>query len=369
MALFNESNPDGDLIASNWNHRIIGTATGISLAVAIKRFWIAIFLGRQTYFRYSDKLATLMSKMLLISEVAGLSRRALSNIRKRETAMARSFTANDMDGLMEDAYEDDGSRGNDDSLAMTATTGVTGIDTMKTSVVIDPDDCNPYTGRLSSSQRNRITRLLGAWEEPNEDVRATEAMSIESLMHFRRAMTHLRNELPFSSSFGPAGSREDCVASSQEVFRALMRMSDSDEVLNFEVIALLGAKSDGTLDQNKLMDLIRLFRPDRDGSLSMVHFVRSVDKVYKEVRMLRASVHNSSKVDGQFEVIFNFVFYIVAVVVALNVFGLDPFAIFVSISGLILGFAFSEYWVWPIVAKVLVPHPSSSSPHLLFSLF
>ena len=371
--MFNGSNPDGNLILSNWNHRIIGLATGISLATAIKRFWIAIFFGRQTYYRYSEQLAALMSKMLLISEVAGLSRQASSNLRKRETTIARSFTVNDMDGLMDDAYQDERSTGNDDSLGITATTSAMGLETMKTSVVIDPDDCNPYTGRLSSTQRNRITRLLGAWDEPNEDVKETEAMSIESLMHFRRAMTHLRNELPFSSSFGPAGSREDCVASSQEVFRALMRMSDSDEVLNFEVLALLGAKSDGTLDQNKLVDLIRLFRPDRDGTLSMVHFVRSVDKVYKEVRMLRASVHNSSKVDGQFEVIFNLVFYVVAAVIAMNVFGLDPFAIFVSISGLILGFAFSEYCVLSTVANRLMPYicflPLSSDRDSKFQVF
>jgi hypothetical protein len=338
------------LIPSDWNHRILSLATGISFAVAVKRFWIAILLGRQTYYQYSEKLASLMSKMLLISEVAGLSLQAVSTqgrefLRKRE--MTKSLTLDEMDGLMDNAYDDAsamGSKSLDDSLGVTATTGGTGLDGMKPTVVIDPEDCNPYTGRLSSVQRNRITRLLGAWEEPNEDIKNTEAMSIASLMHFRRALTHLRTELPFSSSFGPAGTREDCVASSQEVFERLMKMSDLDEALNFEVIALLGAKSDGTLDQNKLLDLIKLFRPDRDGSLSMVHFARSVDQVYKEVRMLRASVHNSSKVDGQFETIFNFVFYAVNVVIALNVLGFDPFALFLSISGLILGFAFSKWY-------------------------
>ena len=59
--------------------------------------------------------------------------------------------------------------------------------------------------------------------------------------------------------------------------------------------------------------------------------------------MLRASVNNSTKVDGQFETIFNLIFYVVILVIALNTFGLDPLALFVSISGLILGFAFSEY--------------------------
>jgi len=340
VSLFNESNPDGNLSYSTWNHRVLGLATGISLAVAIKRFWIAIFLGRQTYYRYSDQLAILLSKMLLISEVAALSGQAARN--KRDTNAARSFTGDEMGELMNDAYDDESraaSADHGDSLGVTA---MTGLDATKQIIVVDPDDCNPYTGRLSGVQRNRITRLLGAWEEPNQDMMNTEAMSVESLMRFRRAMTHLRNELPFSSSFGPAGTREDCVISSQEVFSLLLNMSDSETLLNFEVIALLGAKNDGTLDQDKLIDLIKLFRPDRDGTLSMVHFVRSVDTVYKEVRMLRASVHNSSKVDGQFETIFNFFFYLIIAVIVLNVLGLDPFAIFVSVSGLILGFAFSE---------------------------
>jgi hypothetical protein len=40
------------------------------------------------------------------------------------------------------------------------------------------------------------------------------------------------------------------------------------------------------------------------------------------------------------------VFYMVAAVIALNVLGFDPFAIFVSVSGLILGFAFSKFFAF-----------------------
>lgn len=32
--------------------------------------------------------------------------------------------------------------------------------------VVDPDDRHPLTGRLTSTQKNRITQLLGTWEEP-----------------------------------------------------------------------------------------------------------------------------------------------------------------------------------------------------------
>jgi hypothetical protein len=39
-------------------------------------------------------------------------------------------------------------------------------------------------------------------------------------------------------------------------------------VLSFDVLALSVTNSDGTLDEEKLRELIRLFRPDRHGMLS-----------------------------------------------------------------------------------------------------
>jgi hypothetical protein len=74
-------------------------------------------------------------------------------------------------------------------------------------------------------------------------------------------------------------------------------MRSPGEEVNFEVLALLGVRIDGSLDQMKLRDLIRLFRPDRDGSINLLAFVKAIDSVYKEIRLLRASVVNSSKID------------------------------------------------------------------------
>lgn len=54
-----------------------------------------------------------------------------------------------------------------------------------------------------------------------------------------------------------------------------------------------------------IKDLIHLLRPDRDGSIGLVDFVKSVDVVYKRIRLLRASIRNSQKIDGAFELLFN----------------------------------------------------------------
>lgn len=76
------------------------------------------------------------------------------------------------------------------------------------------------------------------------------------------------------------------VRSSQEVYRRLMLKSPDPNVLKFRVLAEV-AIQDGKLDQEKLKELIRLLRPQRDGSLPLVDFVKSIDSVYKEAKLLR----------------------------------------------------------------------------------
>jgi hypothetical protein len=188
---------------------------------------------------------------------------------------------------------------------------------------------------------------------------------VSALLHFRRALACLRTDFPFSSSFGPAGTREDTITSSQDVYERLLLGSEDGSCLHFNVLATLGVFPDGSLDQDKLVELIRIFRPDRDGTLSVVDFVKSIDAVYRELRLLRASVNNStkvrkgmhrshsrlrrhshhmpSKIDKSFENIFNIVFYGLITVVVLSQLGFDPLAMFLSISGVILAFAFSKY--------------------------
>jgi hypothetical protein len=189
---------------------------------------------------------------------------------------------------------------------------------------------------------------------------------VSALLHFRRALACLRTDFPFSSSFGPAGTREDAITSSQDVYERLLLASEDTSCLHFHVLATLGMLPDGSLDQDKLVDLIRIFRPDRDGTLSVVDFVKSIDAVYRELRLLRASVNNSTKVsllyvprfpalcrliatqlsspqiDKSFENIFNIIFYGLILVIVLSQLGFDPLALFLSISGVVLAFAFSK---------------------------
>lgn len=95
-------------------------------------------------------------------------------------------------------------------------------------------------------------------------------------------------------------------------------MHKDTEMLQFETIAMLALDVNGNINQQKAKDLIKIFRPDRQGNLSVLDFVKSVDSVYKEFRLLNASIENSSQIDRAFENIFNSVFYFVIVAVVLS---------------------------------------------------
>jgi hypothetical protein len=49
VGLFNETNPSGIVVDSDWNRRILLIAATVPIAATLKRFGVGLFLGRQTY--------------------------------------------------------------------------------------------------------------------------------------------------------------------------------------------------------------------------------------------------------------------------------------------------------------------------------
>jgi hypothetical protein len=147
-------------------------------------------------------------------------------------------------------------------------------------------------------------------------------------------------DYPFSLAYGPADTRETCVESAQALYQRLMGNTSSLDVGPFESISALALKQDGEIDTERMKDLIKLFRPDRQGHLTMIDFAKSCDTVYKEMRLLRASIANSGQIDHAFEIMLNVFFYVILVIIIFAVLGLDPLALFISISGIVLAFAF-----------------------------
>jgi hypothetical protein len=206
--------------------------------------------------------------------------------------------------------------------------------------VIEEEHVNELTGSLTRSQTMRMAELLGRWEEPEIVGEEQESISIASILQFRQMLAYMDDDYPFSLAFGLADSRAACVESAQAVYERLLSLTPDETLLPFDTLAVLAKGKDGEIDYDEMKELIRLFRPERSGEISCLDFVKSCDNVYKEMRLLRASIANSGQIDHAFEVIVNIVFYLIVMIIILVALDLDPLALFVSVSGIILAFAF-----------------------------
>ena len=129
------------------------------------------------------------------------------------------------------------------------------------------------------------------------NVYTQEKASIGAIIQFRSSLSYLNTNYPFGAAFGPAGTRKECIASVADVYRRLQLGDNSiGGNLHFNAIAELAVRDNGKLDEQRLKSYIKLFRPDRDGMMSLLVFAKAIDACYKELRLLRASVASASRV-------------------------------------------------------------------------
>jgi hypothetical protein len=187
---------------------------------------------------------------------------------------------------------------------------------------------------LGDSEKLKLIELIGEWEEPTITIgKSAKTTSLQDILQFRQAVLCLDSKHPFSYAFGPANTREKCIESAQDVYNRLMLHTPDLAVLQFDTLALIALDKNGEIDEKKARRLIRLFRPARDGSLTALDFVKSCDKIYKDLRTLRAAIANSSQVDLAFERLVNVAFYFILAIVVLTILQLDPWTLFLSLSG------------------------------------
>jgi hypothetical protein len=135
-------------------------------------------------------------------------------------------------------------------------------------------------------------------------------------------LTLIQNDHAFSYAFGPTRSREECLESSQYTYKRLLLANTPGQPLQFETLGLIAVGDNGEIDQEKARDLVKIFRPHRDGVLTMLDFVKSTDSVYKEFRLLQASIENSSQIDRALENLLNVLFYAIVITIIVSVLGL-----------------------------------------------
>jgi hypothetical protein len=134
--------------------------------------------------QYAEKLAIVMKKILLISQVASLGR----DFEKYVGTLGKNMDAPHVDGLesllnysADDASFDGRSSNIDGRSTGRAKPSSERAATEEKARVIDPNDRNPLTGSLNSFQKIRIIQLLGAWEEPL--VGAKQTVSVPVMFH------------------------------------------------------------------------------------------------------------------------------------------------------------------------------------------
>ncbi|CAJ1957658.1 unnamed protein product [Cylindrotheca closterium] len=300
VPLFSETNPAGGIIYSDIYRAVLTIGATVPVAVSVKRVVVGLFLGRKSFLHFGESLAKVMDKMLLVSQVAKLA---------KQRTLQRGST--DMT-----AYQDMLNQDDDGSSAR-----------------------NGKALDLLESEKHKLAQMLDRWEEPERRSTGHKKASIAAVLRFRNALALIHNDYPFSFAFGPASNRNECVESAQNVFKQLLAQGETD--VEFETIAASLAVREGhMLNPERVKSLIRVFRPNRDGSLSVLDFAKSVDAVYKEFRLLQASIENSAQIDRAFDAIFNTIFYVLVVVIIMSQLGLDPMAMFLSLSSVLLAFAF-----------------------------
>lgn len=95
------------------------------------------------------------------------------------------------------------------------------------------------------------------------------------VLYFRRAINFIDGRYPFSPSFGKAGTRVECIESAQKVFDRLK--TNRRDTIDFQKLKQL-ANEDDLINQGKLQELIKVFRPNKHGEISRLDFVKSCDR-------------------------------------------------------------------------------------------
>jgi len=265
---------------------LLGCGVGIGIVGVLKRLWLGVFLGRKTYRNYAEDLAKVMQKIFLLHKIAILARDLTLEFDRTQRLFNRLPSITNF-GLSRDKYAGLLRAESEEDLAAAAATATAAADTMKKDRsasklqlpmgrIIDSDD--PDDRRvLTQAEKLRIEELLGAWEEPERAFGVEEDVSINAVLQFRQSLSLIEIRCMFGIAWGDVSTRESMIINSQLVFERLNACNvnhNSADVLSFDVLALAAVDKSGILDEITLKEYIRLLRPDRDGNLTLVDFVK-----------------------------------------------------------------------------------------------
>jgi hypothetical protein len=91
LEIFTHANPGGSFVYSEFYMRILFTMIAAGVLTALKRLWLATSLGKRSFIHYGPELEIILAKMLLVSQVAHLSRQIEAQITSSTIADGFAF--------------------------------------------------------------------------------------------------------------------------------------------------------------------------------------------------------------------------------------------------------------------------------------
>jgi len=160
-------------------------------------------------------------------------------------------------------------------------------------------------------------------------------VSVKNILQFQQAFVSIHTEFPFSVAFGDTSNRTRCIKSSERLYWRLLAKQRHEEELRFETLCDIAHGS-----QTRIKTLNGMFQPDKEGTLSQLDFIKSIDRVYKELRFTVFSIQNARQIDQAYERILDIFFYFVLFCIALSILGISVLTFILLLSALIISFAF-----------------------------
>ena len=332
------------ILQSTMYLRVLLSMIVAGCAVTAKRVYVAIRFGLRMLNDFKPRLEKLLADMVLLTEIAELSVEAeqfAEEEKRKQQHQQRSFMAIPGKKRSMSWSNVTFSADADDSSSSSSSDEEAEESTTK-STLRHRNSSEPELER-SGSGRILLKHLLDSWDEPNyRSKQSGSNATLHDVLKFKRALTYMDEEHPFSEAYGPATDRNQSIASSHSVYFRLVKFNTPEEKqLNFDILSIVATDDFGGIDSTKLKRLKKLFPPDANNELSLLAFVQSCDAVYKKLRFFRASVGNSSAIDDALESIVDGVFWFVLALSLLSIMNFNPWPILVSITSLLVSVSFA----------------------------
>ncbi|CAJ1961477.1 unnamed protein product [Cylindrotheca closterium] len=385
IRIFNVSNSGSYIIASSTYLRVLIGMLLAGIATSLKRTIVTLYFGKRSFDIYKTKLEKLLNNVILVSEVAELSAAASdlphtdsrrsnvtpissqtsglglgvqwSSLRFKDKQKLSNTTQDVAEGSQGSNDDDEESEEESEESDSYTSDNIEISDRRKQDREKESDEQNKldrlrtqasfaksYSSLSADTGVNKhfkIKNKLGRWDDPLNKMDTQSESSVSDILKFRKALTYMDLEHPFSESFGPASTRDELLTSAQAAYSRLRLLAEGSSTLPFSVLAVLAENEDGTIDKHARKSLRKIFPPDRMGNVSLLTFVMGCDSVYKKLRYFRASVGNSSVIDKVLEDIIDTIFFFVLVILILALLNLNPWPLLVSTSTLLVTFAFA----------------------------